>query len=164
VAKMVGVMQEVLFEGVESQKKSGYFQKQRGRWTRNQIRVIEILADPLNALLTNQAIAEAVGLSERHIYRLQSDSNFLAEVEKRRKSDETIIRLRARVWKALFHQIEKSPAKIRTALEALGDLKPIAVQNLLQVYEKLDDKEVDERLEKVMQDRKRVYEFSQVDN
>jgi len=82
----------------------------------------------------------------------------MQEVDKRRKSDKTIMRLRARVWKALFHNLEKSPSKIRTALEALGDLKPMAVQNVLQVYERLEADEVDNRLEKIYQARQREYE------
>lgn len=158
-------MQSVLFENISGENsRDGVYKKQFRKWSRRQVRILDILADPLNSLLTNRDIAAACDIAESYIYKLLKNPMFLAEVEKRRKSDETIILLRARVWKALFYQIEKSPAKIRTALEALGDLKPIAVQNLLQIYEKLDDKEVDERLEKVMQDRKRVYEFSQVDN
>lgn len=158
-------MQEALFENLSGAKsRDELYKKQPRKWSRRQGRILDILADPLNSLLTNRDIAAACDIAESYIYKLQKNPLFLAEVEKRRKSDETIIRLRARVWKALFHQIEKSPAKIRTALEALGDLKPVAISNILQVYEKLDDKEVDERLEKVMQDRKRAYEFSQVDN
>lgn len=146
------------FEGYESERRDSFFSKQRGRWTRNQRRVIDILADPLNDIMTNTQIAEACGLAKSYITKLQSDDVFMQEVDKRRKSDKTIMRLRARVWKALFHNLEKSPSKIRTALEALGDLKPMAVQNVLQVYERLEADEVDNRLEKIYQARQREYE------
>lgn len=142
----------------ESSEDGWVFKKQRGKWTRKQMRVIEILADPLNSIMTNAQIADVCNLSERYIYKLQNDSYFLNEVEKRRKSDKTIIRLRARVWKALLYNIEKSPSKIRTALEALGDLKPMQIQNVLQVYERLEANEVDSRLEKIYQARQREYE------
>lgn len=160
-------MQSDIFESFEGQNSSvsaPFFKKQRGRWTRKQARIIDIMADPLNSLLTNREIAQEVGIAERYIYKLQKDSYFLAEVEKRRKSDDTIIKLRARVWKALFHQLEKSPAKIRTALEVLGDLKSMAISNVLQVYEKMDSREVDERLMSVLKDRQRANEFSGAEN
>lgn len=146
------------FESSESERRESFFSKQRGRWTRNQRRVIDILADPLNDIMTNTQIAEACGLAKSYITKLQSDDLFMQEVDKRRKSDRTIMRLRARVWKALFHNMEKSPAKIRTALEALGDLKPMQIQNVLQVYERLEADEVDSRLEKIYQARQREYE------
>jgi len=146
------------FESAKSEK--SYYNKQRGRWTRNQRRVIDILADPLNDIMTNTQIAEACGLANSYITKLQSDDLFMQEVDKRRKSDKTIMRLRARVWKALFHNLERSPSKIRTALEALGDLKPMAVQNILQVYERLEADEVDSRLEKIYQARQRGYEIT----
>jgi hypothetical protein len=144
------------FEGDKSLHDSPFFKKQRGRWTKKQARMIEILADPLNSILTDQQVAEACNLTRQYVNKLQRDERFMQEVDRRRKSDRTIMRLRARVWKALFHNLEKSPSKIRTALEALGDLKPMAVQNVLQVYENFSDQEVDRRLEAVLRDRQRA--------
>ncbi len=159
-------MQSEIFTDLESfasERRESFFSKQRGRWTRNQRRVIDILADPLNDIMTNTQIAEACGLAKSYITKLQSDDLFMQEVDKRRKSDITIMRLRARVWKALFHNLEKSPSKIRTALEALGDLKPLQIQNVLQFYENMEAKEVDSRLEQIYQLRQRDYEHA-IDN
>ena len=160
-------MQTEIFEEIKNDNslQKSFFGKQRGRWTRKQMRVIEIMADPLNSILSDEQIGVATNLTRQYINRLQKDEHFLSEIEKRRKSDETIIRLRARVWKALFHQIEKSPAKIRTALEALGDLKPIiAGQNIFQFYEKMEPEEVDSRLERIWKMRQRENESARDEN
>ena len=123
------------------------------------MRIIEIMADPLSALLTNKQIAEHCNLSERYIYKLLKNKYFVDEIDKRRKSDKSVKKLIARVWKALFYKIEESPAKIRTAMEALGEIKTGPLVSFVNKYENMKPGEVDERLEECLENRKKAKEY-----
>lgn len=151
-------MQREIFTDFEGEKsRVSLFRKQRGRWTRTQKRIIEILADPLCSIMTNRQIAKVCDIAESYIYKLMKDEDFLAEVDRQRKSDVTTIKLKAKLWKALFYQIHLYPEKIRTAAQMLKELNqgPLVQQTYIQKYENMEPQEVDSRLERVLAMRKR---------
>lgn len=155
--KMSEAAQKEIFQEFEGQDSShSFFNKQRNRWSRNQMRVIEIMSDPLSAFLTNRQIAQHCHLSERYIYKLLKDERFIDEVDKRRKEDKTVKLLIAKVWKALFHNIEDSPQKISIAMKALGELREGPLVSINQ-YRDMPPEEVDRRLQLAYNDRKRLY-------
>ena len=153
-------MQEEIFEDYEGQESSvSFFQKQRGRWTKTQRRIIDILADPTNNILTNIQIAKICKISERYLYKLMRDEKFMEAVEKKRKSDTVVRKMVNRLWRALFEDIGKYPQKIKLGLEILGEYVPKhAFSNVVNIYEKMAPEEVDERLEKIFEDRRRMVE------
>jgi AcrR family transcriptional regulator len=140
------------FAALEGEKSGeSLFRKQRNRWTRNQMRVARILADPLAAAVTNREIAEEVGLSESYLYKLFNDDDFMTYVEWLRTDDKQAKLMISRVWKELFKEMWRYPAKVKLAMGALGIYEEKqAQQTVFNSYENLTDEEVQERLEKFL--------------
>ena len=140
-------MQEKLFDDIETVISSkAHFRKIRGKWSLNQRLIIEILADPMNNVLTVKEISRKTKLSDSYIYRLKRNEEFMNEVQKRMKSSDILVDMRARAWKQLLRDAAKRPDINLKLLEILGEYIP---KNELEENLKMGSREVVEKLQKL---------------
>ena len=123
------------------------YKKKQGKWSYNQRLILEILADPMNRPLSVTAIAKVTNLTMSYIYRLKRNSDFMKEVYERLKKDDMMNDLRAKAWRQLILDAEKSPGINLKLLEILGEYEPKGSENGAD-YSKLSGEEVAEGLKK----------------
>lgn len=147
LSEVIDVQGEIFddLKGLVSTK--SLFKKRRGKWSYNQRLILEILADPMNRPISVAQIAKVTKLSMSYIYRLKRNVDFMSAVYERLKSSDIMNDLRAKAWRQLIIDAEKSPGVNLKLLEILGEYEPKGIDNSGD-YSKLSGEEVAEGLKK----------------